>query len=441
MFDPSTGKSKLMREFWSDDIDLSEPYMGKRVVVLTDPGSTRDTAVGTPSTIAKVKIINRLCRAISEKVVYSVNCDQKTANKRYKRVLRRRGFLHLDFKKFGLTFPRALMNKALQIIGEYFDLDLSDFLIEEFIICIGDESYSTSRGTALGWLDCLNSLCVCAILDDLINRGLDIDFVTFNDDVEIGVFENGDLTWTLEQTRATVCKQLDNFDIPISIKKTYGSRGSQFLERYSYYQENYDLDMYKEQLTVEAFATSLVTRWAWRAKLLFAGAYQWTRSEYAMNRCIDTCPIEFHPDEQGLPVICGGWFNMTSGKLDHSLEYLNRDWGMMVRLLKRWDPPQLTSKDKGTNLSKVATAVEKVYTRSHHPSIAREDYAKDRPTLLEINSDVEDSILTANAFIEMYGGRDERFQLRHIVLRKIVSSGKQPPPLENSSRWENASSD
>jgi len=145
---------------------------------------------------------------------------------------------------------------------------------------------------------------------------LGFDFVTFNDDVEISKRCQSAPKETLELLRMATIAELDSFDIAISIDKTYGSRASVFLERYAYYSRNYGLDMYKEQLTVASYAKSLVTTEIWQAKFFYSAAELWTKSKYATDRCIDTCPME-SPVKLGKPraelIVMMGWENAREG--------------------------------------------------------------------------------------------------------------------------------
>lgn len=145
MYDPIKKKTHLMREFWSEDIEPSGPYYAKRAVVPTTPGSTRDTGVGDPGTILKVKQLNALARLISERVPYSANAPGPVCNARYKRVLKKNLFLHLDFKKFGLTFPRGMLNILIEKISESSGINLDHLKIDSFYIEIDGECYSTVR--------------------------------------------------------------------------------------------------------------------------------------------------------------------------------------------------------------------------------------------------------------------------------------------------------
>jgi len=342
MFDPVTKKTSLMRDFWNSDINPDVPYYAKRVVVPTTPGSTRDTGVGDPSTILKVKQLNSLARSISEVVPYSANTTAKSANGRLKRVLKKNSFLHLDFKKFGLTFPRELMNELIRKIGESGNIDVNHLIINDFFVEIDGMTFKTHRGTMLGWLDSINSICVSIILHGLA-KDLKFDFVTFNDDVEISKFAKSNIPQTLELLRMAVLSTINFFDIPISLNKTFGSQASVFLERYAYY-DKYKIDMYKEQLTVDAYAKSCVTTQAWQAKFFFSAAEQWTKSEYAKERCISTLPYEFRADEIHMPLWSGGWYIQRKNGQDLSLVNSDKLGLRMGILLSRISLPRYSTK-------------------------------------------------------------------------------------------------
>jgi len=413
MYDPVTKKTSLMREFWNEDIDLSTPYSAKRTVVLTFPGSTRDTGIGDASTVAKVKFINKLCRAVSEKCPYSANCTSATANLRYLRVLKRNMFIHLDFKKFGLAFPRALSNIALEEICKIAGVDSEDLLIKNFFIEIDGQVYETERGTCLGWIDCLNALCVQAILHYLaIEEDLKFDHINFNDDVEISMWKSGDPTNRMEMTKLALISVFTAFDVPISIKKTYGSFGSVFLERYSYYQENYQLDMYKEQLTVKAFALSLVTTYPWKAKLYFSGAWQWTKIEYARERCIASCPIEFREEEKTSPVLSGGWYSMVESGLDLGVRESDHYGLCLAMELTKFRLPKYSVKPVQVSTNQeIAIQLERNSRRANPPHAAREVFAMEE-TLQDINFEADSAGDSVMLLTMDYSGRDDTFPIR-----------------------------
>lgn len=409
MYDPVNKKSCLMREFWNSEIDPRSPYYAKRAVVCTTPGSTRDTGIGDPGTILKVKQLNALARVISERIPYSANCDGKTANARLKRVLKRDMFLHLDFKKFGLTFPRELPNTLIEKIQEVSGLDLDHLIIRDFFVEIDGETYRTERGTMLGWLDAINSICVSIILHFLAKE-LRFDFITFNDDVEISK-RGTEYAQTLDLLRAGVLSTINFFDIPISINKTFGSRCSVFLERYAYY-DRYGIDMYKEQLTVNAYARSCVAEEIWRAKFLFAAAEQWTKSEYAADRCIDTCPIEFRKEEVTLPLWSGGWYIRRKNGLDLSIEesdQLGRRLGLELSRLK----PQryATRKEKVAPAHTIYNTVQNRAYMANSPESYLHNNCKELESMLEVNYETDYIYSSIRTKVDQYLGKDETFPL------------------------------
>jgi hypothetical protein len=420
MYDPVEKRSALMREFWSKDVSPSAPYFAKRTVVPTSPGKTRDTGLGDPSTILKVKQLNALARAISERLPYSANAPGPICNARLKRVLKKNAFLHLDFKKFGLTFPRKLMNSLIRKIGKSSGCNLDYLLIDSFYVEIDGEVFQTERGTMLGWLDSMNSICFSAILHHLSkNEELMFDFITFNDDVEISKRCESALPETMELLRLAVISELDSFDIPISMKKTYASRASVFLERYCYFTEEYGLDMYKEQLTVEAFAKSLVTEFPWQAKMFFSAAWQWTKSEYARDRCIDTCPIEFRQDEIHMPLWSGGWYINRTNELDTSLNDCDR-FGFRLGLeLAKFHPPRYaTRRQKVSDFSKISDKIHKEAFRSSTAALYRHIHSVEE-TIEELNSDYELLHYKAETACSVYPGRNVFFA--QAILRVVNS--------------------
>lgn len=433
MYDPIRKKTSLMREFWDKSINCDSPYFAKRTVVLTSPGSTRDTGVGDPSTILKVKHINAIARSMSEVTPYSVNCDQTTANARYKRVLKNNLFLHLDFKKFGLTFPRELMNVLLEEYGKRTGLDTSPLIIHDFFVEIDGEIFRTERGTMLGWLDSINSLCVSIILHSL-GKEAKFDHVTFNDDVEISKKGLSAPSETLELLRDLVIVTMASYDIPVSLDKTFGSKCSVFLERYVYYDE-YDIDMYKEQLTVKAYANSCVATEPWQAKVFFSAAEQWTKSEYARDRCIDTCPIEFRKDEIHLPLFSGGWYIRRKKGLDLAL--VESD-SLGIRLgieLSRYKPPRYATKIENPSSNKaISSKIFDLAYRSQPPSIVRNRETID--SIEVINNDIEVINISVGSRAAVYSGRNIEFP--QIILRLIDRQQKRIFDGGGESARENA---
>jgi hypothetical protein len=429
MYDISTNQTGMMKEFWKF-ANTSEPYIAKRTVVLTEPGSTRDTGIGTPGTIAKVKTMNKLARLVSEILPYSANCPADIAQKRYDRVLKRHGFLHLDFKKYGLTFPRLLQCEAIKELCRLAGIDPEPFYTTDFYLIVDGEPIITERGTVLGWFDAINYICVAAILDNLINRGLPIDFIGFNDDLEIGVYKDGSasLKDTLEMVRDLIILEMSNNDILVSLSKTYGSRASVFLERYNYFTEEYDLDMYKLQLTIKAYSRSMVATWPWRAKLLYAAASEWTPDAYCRDRCIDTIKPEFRPEEVTLPLLVGGWHVMRTDQLDQSLTEADDLSIRMLAKLSKFKMPNVSKRIKKRDGDKIH---EKAMETPYHATgadlvrlVQNFEVEKD-----DINVEDDHIIGTLELRATYYEGNTDFLSIRPDYPRRLYkSSGVEPPP-------------
>lgn len=414
-------KAFIMRDLWDEDINFNDPWYARRAIVHVAPGNVRDTGVGTPSSIAKVKILNSLSRKLSEHIPYSANASAEDCNARYKRVLRSNAFLHLDFKKFGLTFPRYITNCIIRKIAKEARLDLDFLLIDDFHIEIDGTAYKTERGTVLGWLDPINCLGVMAILWNLsVRDDLRYDFVAFNDDVEIGKkVPETEIKETLELLRIAVLSECDFFDIPTSVNKTYGSRASVFLERYVYY-DKYGLDMYKEQLTVEAYSKSCLTTHAWAAKLYFSAAEQWTKSSYATERCIDTCPIEFRKDEITLPIWSGGWYIWRDKKLDLSLEKSDRLGVALGIELSKFKAPRYSSPLKKGSGSQAMSKTTNSRAYNSLPSYCAEQKFEGIPKLEEVSDEVYIARLSAEVLCDSFSGKNSFFpeRIRSVVMKR-----------------------
>jgi len=405
MYDPATRKTALMREFWTDLSQLDQPYFAKRSVVLTEPGSTRDAGTGDPSTIAKVKCINKLCRTILERCGHSASAPADLSLKRLMRVLERNTYLHLDFKKYGLAFSRALQNIMLQVIGHLYSIDVEDLIITDFFIEIDGNVYKTCRGLMLGWVDCLNELCVHALLWDLSYRkNLRFDWIAFNDDVEISFYSQETNVEKAEMIRLAVLTCFNIYDIIISISKTYASRASVFLEKYFRFKPKYGLDMQKRQLSCKAYARSLTTSEPWMAKVHFATARLVWPCEELASRCILTCPIEFTKKERVSSLFVGGWYPCPSSQIDTSLENQPQELVNLSSEFKRIKLPDLSSKPVAVSTEKqIIRAKEQIVQRSKDASEGR-DFFDMREISYDINFEAEGVLEVRHIWLAQYSG-------------------------------------
>lgn len=395
MYDVKTGKTSLMRDFWTDEIDLDQPYFAKRAIVEIEPGNTRDTGVGDSSTIAKIKIITAICKVILKHCSHSANTDAETSTRRLARILQRNGYLHVDFKKYGLAFPRILQNIALVKIGMEFEIDIEQLLVNDFFIDIDGKTYRTSRGIVLGWLDCLNEICVHAILSGIKDDGVNFDWIQFNDDIEVSFFSREDIAGEkAEYLREIILSTFHTYDILISISKTYGSLSSVFLEKYFRFEENYNLDMTKRQLACRPYAKSLVSSEPWQAKMNFAAAYAYWPNEELATRCISTCRIEFLETEQVASLVCGGWYPSDASDLNRSLEGQDsRLLSLACELMKVSLPELSTRPMRVSTAEQIRVAKDNKVCLSKEPQQGRELFDM-KETIFDVNFEIENIFVT-----------------------------------------------
>jgi hypothetical protein len=413
--------TRLLREVWDKSIRKDDPYLARRSVVLTTPGSTRDALTATPGTLLKIKLITKLARVISERSPYSCNASEELSARRYQRVLGRFAFLHLDFKKYGLTFPRELNNIALQEIGRIAEVDLSDLDLTDFFVDIDGTVFRTECGTALGWLDCLSMHCVTALLLYLQREtSVTFDHVGFNDDFELSFWDCGDYRTVLNLTRELLFNLFDEWNIPLSADKIYGSRSSVFLERYFFFEDEYGLDMTKRQLTLTAYASSLVSTFPWEAKMYYDIAYSQMGFEYAKERCIETCPVEFCTDEAVMPIEAGGWAWDEDPNLNYWLRECDSRYALLGSLLRDWEAPKYSTPFKKGNYEQIR---EESYQRTWRATTAEfyRHTVANPGCLADLNTEAEASGDLALRWAMGYTGRRpgltdavERFVFRDI---------------------------
>lgn len=431
MYDVKSGKTSLMRDFWTDDVDLDQPYMAKRAIVEIEPGNTRDTGVGDSSTIAKIKIITAICRTILKHCSHSANVDAQVSTDRLNRILGRNTYLHIDFKKYGLAFPRILQNIALQTIGHEYNIDVGPLLIDNFYIEIDKKVYSTERGIVLGWLDCLNEICVHAILSGVRDDGAKFDWIQFNDDIEVSFYSKRDVAaQKAEILREIILSTFHTYDILISISKTYGSFASVFLEKYFRYGDEYDLDMTKRQLSCRPYAKSLVSSEPWQAKMNFAAGYSYWPNEEIASRCISTCQIEFKDTEVTASLICGGWYpSDTNNDLNRGLEGQDPELIALACELMHITLPDLSTKPQKVNSAKVQLDSKfKKVNESKFPDDGR-DLFEMKDTIFDVNFEIENIFYTWDSrridnSVSLYDITSTQRSLMEKLSKRLVKRGE-----------------
>jgi len=367
----------LLKDTWHPFQEGTGTYYAQRRVVPTQPGSTRDTGVPDIETLCKLKLIHQHARRLSEVCKHSANCTFSTLNKRVKRVRNNTMFIHIDFKKFGLTFNRELPNAVLRGINKP-HLQITDFILQD-----GEDIFQTERGGVLGWFDPLVALAIIAILGDIKKkyRWHSMDFIVFNDDVEIA-FDDTDNIQKIELRKKIIIEELERYDFILSNRKIYCSRMFVFLEQY--YHASDKLDMSKKQLAVQQYAKSLASPYSWEAKVYYALGQKSVKSSWLRDVCQNSIKQVFD-DEYDKPVELGGWNYLKHRNLNLALEEASlEDLRFYFRILK-YKEPHLMPKMKVLNLETILKRKERIISeaRKGRP----ENYKIEFDTRLHISQD------------------------------------------------------
>jgi hypothetical protein len=340
--------------------------MGTRRIVPVSPGNVRDTAVPDYPTLKHIKLLHVHARKLSERCEYSGNCSLKDLNERVKRVQKSSLFLHLDFKKFGLTAPRGLTNIFLEELGKGHLKIPRCFLIND------EEVLETSRGGgALGWLDPLFQLVVTAIILSFVKKHKikGFDFIGFMDDFEIGFYRKREEE--AEVIRDLLIRELESWGFFISYNKTYISKMSIFLENY-HGERNYGLSMNKHQLAVQSFAKSLCAEFSFKAKIYYAEGSKYIKSSRIRDMCMNSIKPIFE-EEFSKPVMLGGWLWPVDyrGGLDLSLEQASLKDLEFISLISRYKEPHLMPKFVDVKLDTIVRRKKKLIQSSYKRTLEK----------------------------------------------------------------------
>jgi len=349
-------KTTLLKNTWDPSL-RGGAYMAVRKVVPTFTGSTRDTGVPDVESLCKLKLLHQHTRQICEKLPYSANCDFATMNQRIARLRRKMYFLHIDFKKFGLTFPRSRLNTILEVF------DLGHLKIDEFILRTEDGDIKTNRGGVLGWFDATVSLATIAILTHLAEQQgwMDFDMLQFNDDIEIGF---GDIPiYEIKYRKDLILRTLVEHGFIMSYRKVFASEQSIFLEDYWGF---HNLDMTKMQLAVNFFAKSLCTQFRWEAKICYAMGRNYGYTTNLFRMCTENIEIR-RDNELSKPVELGGWIMLGSEGLNTALEDASPSEMCYFIKMKKYKEPHIMPKRIEVDLGKLLRKKESAVYNSTKP--------------------------------------------------------------------------
>jgi len=316
----------------------NEPYFACRKVVPVEPGQTRDTGVPDVYSLNRLKVLHKWVKEICDRLPYSGNTNFQKLNIRLQRLREKSVFIHIDFKKFGLLFPRGPLNRILELSNR------EDLKLNEMYLRVDDDIIKTNRGGILGWFDSAVSLSTISILYSLAEREGwgDFDMLQFNDDIEIGFDIENEAEIQLRQWK--ICRELESFDYVLSWKKIYSSTLSVFLE--DYVEKDYtDLDYAKIQLAVKPFAKALCCKTRAEAKTNFAHGANFGYTTRLKDEIMSSFP-PLYPEEYGESVEIGGWMPKGFGRLNTALENASEQDIKFFLAIKKYREPHLAKETK-----------------------------------------------------------------------------------------------
>lgn len=343
-------RSLFIRDFISELGKPNSIWWGKRCKIQAMPGGARDTAMSEPNTLIKIKLANEIFIKICEDHPNSAMASKSLQSRRISRLWKSKFFLHLDFKKVGLMLPRAYLLALGKSIESVYGIDMSWYLgIKDIYVQSEGETFRTARGYTLGWMNEAVTLIIIILIRKFLSiLSLKLDFLVFNDDVEIALPESWiDYPESCYVFKTLICRFFEERDIFVSIKKTYCSRESIFLEEYHAPESRFDFQ--KRSIATRIYAKAAVSTYPFLRKSYVNIASQiWFCSDI-ISEIVDYTKPEFPlliSDETGLPFEAGGFFScFESGFNTLMTEYPGAVW--LASLLSEYSQePIETSKPK-----------------------------------------------------------------------------------------------
>jgi hypothetical protein len=356
-------KTTDLPNVWSPGFEIGEGWCATRRVIPIEAGNIRDTGVPDISSLMKLKYMHHQVYRYLETLPFSGNSHFETLNRRISRLQGGKElYAHIDFKKFGFTFPRPIFNATVEELG------IPECRIDDFILETDEGPLRTKRGGILGWFDAVVSIATIAILLDTAteNGWRDFDMLQFNDDIEIS-FDD------MSQPEAEIrlyksCEALEYHDFILSWRKCFVSRMSIFLEQYDSFGD-FNEKFSKTQLAVRHFATALVSPFRWETKLRFNLGHFYGYTAALRDEIFSKWP-EREDDENSRTVETGGYWSTGFGGLNTALE--EASWGDLAYFngMRRYREPDMAPKWVYVDLSQLVQRRRK---------LVRETWVSDRP--------------------------------------------------------------
>jgi hypothetical protein len=375
-------ETTLLKNTWG----LSElgPWAATRKILNIEPGNIRDTAVPDISTLNHLKCIHKHAAVINRRLPEIADVPIHLMQRRVQKMKSKSSlYMHLDFKKFGLSTDRRVGNTVLEVIGkEHLKIP------NQVYLNIGEEVIISQRGGgALGWSDTIFAIGVSAVLDNFRkenNLDRHMSWLSFRDDVEIGFCGLTEEDALL--VRDMICAELERFGLILSYKKIYVSRRFIFLEDYHHLADD-ELNMEKRQLTIKQYAKSLCTTYEWQAKFEFSEAYTKYQNTELTELCINAWPRD-HTDPYR-PYEVGGWmkkFDPFSG-LNAALEDASVEEITFFLKMGKYKRPDVMPKWEDIKWIHLEKSKEKLIENAYYKHVEMTDLELDEPRKLSYDEE------------------------------------------------------
>jgi len=308
--------TKQESPFWNFSQD---PLKGIRARVPVGPAGYRDTVILPIEQTNSVRLIEKQCHLIVEKLQYSahysdpVRFEKKLERFRAKYLY----FFDRDIKKEGITKPHELTKATLEVLAEkypnYPAWKYSN-IYDGYTLFADGEWHSFKRGYGLGMANSLTTIIQCAIFKYTLKYYVenyeqcgDISAMFLNDDCEIGIENENDLADFIDVDDEI----LTRFQIIRSNKKSTYGRSTVFCE--VYYEEGVDLSdkqSYKLNEIYQTFAQQNITAAKGLVSNLSSQILVSDIRDY-LKDIVSFWGYEFYPGEYERPYSLGGWISPT----------------------------------------------------------------------------------------------------------------------------------
>ena len=208
---------------------IDHPWQFKRTLIPVSNGNLRDTFVPSIETFPQMVILEDIARQICNTI------PEIKIGKRYIPLGKVEGRIYtmIDIKKFGLTFPRELLQLTMEVIADTFNIDISWMIKnwERSEVLLEDGFHKINRGFGLG-----NQNFMATLAYWVICKGTGYPFFIYSDDVIFWHRPDQEGLFDIE-------KYISQFGLEINLKKSYSSEIPEFLGRtpqisYLEYEEN-----------------------------------------------------------------------------------------------------------------------------------------------------------------------------------------------------------